>query len=214
MRVAVVGAGVAGLACARRLKAFGHAPLVFDKGKGPAGRMASRRLSTPVGEMAFDLGAQYFTVRSAEFADRVADWVARGVVAPWPEAGADAWTGVPTMSAPLKDLAEGLSIRWRSFVGGLSRGREGWSLHLETGEEGPFDVVVIALPVEQATPLLALNSALFPSRRALSASQPCWAAIYAFDAPLGAASDVIRRSGPIAFAARHGAKPGRTGAEG
>jgi predicted NAD/FAD-dependent oxidoreductase len=37
-RVAVIGAGMAGLACARRLADAGIAPVVFDKGRGIGGR--------------------------------------------------------------------------------------------------------------------------------------------------------------------------------
>ena len=43
MRIAVVGAGIAGIACARGLVAAGHEVVVLDRGKVPGGRMASRR---------------------------------------------------------------------------------------------------------------------------------------------------------------------------
>ena len=57
--VAVIGAGMAGLAAARTLAAAGHAVQVFDKGRGIGGRLSTRR--TDYG--AFDHGAQYATVR-------------------------------------------------------------------------------------------------------------------------------------------------------
>ncbi|MEO9491375.1 MAG: FAD-dependent oxidoreductase, partial [Marinomonas sp.] len=41
--IAVVGAGMAGLTCANELAKAGFAPVLFDKGRGPGGRMAARR---------------------------------------------------------------------------------------------------------------------------------------------------------------------------
>ena len=63
MRIGIVGAGMAGLACAEELTRLGHAVLLFDKGRGPGGRMSTRRIQTSAGEAYFDHGAQYFTVR-------------------------------------------------------------------------------------------------------------------------------------------------------
>ena len=40
MQVAIIGAGMAGLTCASRLAEAGHDVAVFDKGRGPGGRMA------------------------------------------------------------------------------------------------------------------------------------------------------------------------------
>src|SRR5690349_2304049 len=61
--IAVVGAGVAGLACARTLAQAGHAVTVFEQEAVVGGRTAS--CETPFGT--FDHGAQYFTVRDARF---------------------------------------------------------------------------------------------------------------------------------------------------
>ena len=74
---AVIGAGMAGITCARTLAQAGHAVTVFDKSRGFGGRMASRR--TPFGN--FDHGVQYFTVRDERFARAIA--TAPGVVRPW-----------------------------------------------------------------------------------------------------------------------------------
>ena len=78
-RVAIVGAGVAGLAAARALLEAGHAPVVLDKGRGPGGRISTRRAEP----FAFDHGAQYFTARDPRFVEQVAAWEAGGVVARW-----------------------------------------------------------------------------------------------------------------------------------
>ena len=80
--VVVVGAGLAGVACARELTEAGLDVRVLDRGHRPGGRMASRRLwGRPT-----DLGASYFTVDDPGFAAVVDDWSARGLAAPWTDA--------------------------------------------------------------------------------------------------------------------------------
>ena len=60
MRVAIVGAGLAGLMAGRTLAEAGHEVVLLDKGRSPGGRLATRR----IGEATLDHGAQFFTVRS------------------------------------------------------------------------------------------------------------------------------------------------------
>jgi predicted NAD/FAD-dependent oxidoreductase len=67
MRFGIVGAGMAGLACAEGLASEGHEGVLLDKGHGPHGRMSTRRMQTSAGEAHFDYGAQYFTVRDEAF---------------------------------------------------------------------------------------------------------------------------------------------------
>jgi renalase len=78
-RIAVVGAGVAGLAAAARLADLGVSVSVFEKSRGPGGRAATRH----DGPHRFDHGMQFFTARSEPFRRQVADWIDRGVVRIW-----------------------------------------------------------------------------------------------------------------------------------
>lgn len=82
-QVAVVGAGMSGLAAARTLQEHGVSTLVLDKGRAVGGRMATRRHSGAV----FDHGAQHFSARSDEFRERVADWIGAGLVHEWFRSG-------------------------------------------------------------------------------------------------------------------------------
>jgi renalase len=77
MHVAVVGAGMAGVVCARTLVQAGHRVTLFEKSRGFGGRMSTRR--TEFG--GFDHGAQYFTVRDPRFARALL--TAQDVVRPW-----------------------------------------------------------------------------------------------------------------------------------
>ena len=51
-QIAIIGAGIAGLACARKLAQAGVHAVVFDKGRGIGGRVATRR----AGDLRFDHG--------------------------------------------------------------------------------------------------------------------------------------------------------------
>ena len=213
MRVAIVGAGMAGLACADALKNAGHSVAVFDKGRGPGGRMATRRLRTALGEVSIDHGAQYFTARDPAFKDEVATWRDRGIAVPWPLAGADAWIGVPGMNAIIKQMASDHAVTWDHLVTAITRKNEEWWLMGKTGEIGPFDAAVLAIPAEQAAAMLSLHD-FSMARVALKArSQPCWASLFVFDRPLNDLPPMIRNRGTIGWAARNNAKPGRHGPE-
>ena len=209
--IAIVGAGIAGLSCADRLRAAGWAVTLFDKGRAPGGRLSTRRIETATGTAAFDHGAQYFTVRDPGFRAAVARWQAAGLAAPWPEAGPDAWVGTPGMAAPVRDMASSHVVRFPVTVTGLAREGQGWRIE---GER--FDAVAVAVPAEQAAPLLQPVAPAFAARAAATPSAPCWTVMAAFAEPLPGPT-ILREAtggdGPIGWAARNGAKPGRTGPE-
>ena len=91
--VAILGAGMAGAAAARRLAQAGLSVQVFDKGRTIGGRMATRRH----GAMQFDHGAQFMRAHGPAFEAQLNDWERRGIVAPW--VGAGRYVGTPDMTA-------------------------------------------------------------------------------------------------------------------
>jgi predicted NAD/FAD-dependent oxidoreductase len=232
MRIVIIGAGLAGLACARRLGAGGHVVRLFDKGRGPGGRMSTRRVATPQGEAGFDHGAQYFTVRDAGFQRQVEAWAASGVAARWPAAGPDAWVGTPAMNAPVKALAAGLDVTWSAQVDALRREGDGWHIAGRGAGPGagrgagpgagpgagagvaerPFDAVLLAIPAEQAGPRLAAFAPEWAALAKATEAEPCWTVMAAFAGAV-AAPDVLKEGGPIGWAARNQSKPGRSGPE-
>ena len=111
----VIGAGMAGLACAAALARSGARVTVLDKGRGPGGRMAARRVEIGGETVSFDHGAQYFTVRDPAFRETVAAWEQAGVAARWPAAGVEAWVGVPGMRTSISGVttASALTVRMR-----------------------------------------------------------------------------------------------------
>jgi predicted NAD/FAD-dependent oxidoreductase len=211
MKIGIVGAGIAGISCAEVLRAAGHEVTVFDKGCGPGGRMATRRVATPSGNVAFDHGAQYFTTRDPRFAAAVTGWQASGLVAPWPCAGEDAWVGTPGMNAVVKALSRPLTVRWTSRVDALRRVGRSW--FLDSVADDSFDTVIVATPAEQAAPLLVAHDPAMAAMAQSCPSAPCWTVMVAFAERIAIAGDIVRDAGIIGWAARNSAKPGRSGTE-
>ena len=160
--VTVVGAGIAGLACARVLSSTGCAVRVLDRGRRPGGRMSSRTMH----DRAVDLGASYLTARSGSpFAAVVEDWVARGLARPWtdtfavagPDGLRDTTTGPVRYAAPaglrslVEDLATGLDVTCQHPVERVGAGPT------VDGRSSP--AVVLAMPGPQAARLLDPGSA-------------------------------------------------------
>ncbi|MBK9371776.1 MAG: NAD(P)-binding protein [Deltaproteobacteria bacterium] len=224
-RVAVIGAGVAGLACARTLHDHGLPVVVFDKARGPGGRVSTRRAEGG----GFDHGALYFTARDPRFRRVVESWIADGLVAPWEgrfvrlkaggEPSADLlqterFVGVDRMSAIPRHLATELELVPNLRVTTLHHDGRRFTLIDEAGgvREG-FDVVVVAVPAPQAAPLLVLSPAL-AARAAEARLDPCQAVMLRLGAPLELGFDAARVEGsPLGYAARDSSKPGRAPGE-
>jgi len=216
-RVAVIGAGVAGLSCAGALRRAGLAVTVYDKGRQPGGRLATRY--TAVG--AFDHGAPSFTAATTAFADEIARWGEAGQVAADPDRPG-AWTGTPAMNSLPRALAAGLDLRPCSRVQTLQREGRRWTLLDEQGavlDPAGHDAVVVAVPAEQALALLRPAPALAARLQGVQ-GEPAWSvmAAWAADAPgpgTGTLGPLCRRPdstaplGPLACALHDNPRPGR-----
>ncbi|EGV17079.1 amine oxidase [Thiocapsa marina 5811] len=208
-RIAVVGAGMAGLACARRLADAGCAPVVFDKGRGIGGRLATRR--TPDG-LQFDHGAQYVTASSTDFQAVLKQARGDGAAALWND-GAQRTdrphvVGTPGMTGLAKHLGRGLDIRRGIQVTALRRAGRGWTVSLPE-EEADFDRVVVTVPAPQLADLLGSDH---PISREVAAVRldPCLTLMAAFDH--AAPRPFITRTDPehpLAWIAQDSSKPGR-----
>ncbi|WP_036857571.1 NAD(P)/FAD-dependent oxidoreductase [Erythrobacter cryptus] len=210
--ILVIGGGMAGLAAARALHEGGARVIVIDKGRGPGGRMATRRVEVAGHQVSFDHGAQYFTARDPAFRAVVAGWEAAGVAARWPAAGEEAWVGTPGMNACLRAMAAGLEVRWGLRAEGVARVDARWQV-TAGGESFAAPTLIVAIPAEQAAVLLAEPAPALAARAASVTSAPCWAVMALFAAPLPLGDTFRAEQGPIAWAARNGTKPGREGAE-
>ncbi len=209
----IIGGGMAGLSVATGLASSDQSITVLDKGRGPGGRMAARRVEMGGETLRFDHGAQYFTARDPAFRQTVAAWEQAGVAARWPAAGDDAWVGTPGMNACVKAMADDLDVRWGARAEGLSRDSGLWKVEAD-GRIFTAATLLVAVPAEQAAVLLAEVAPDFAALAASVTSAPCWAAMASFAEPLAFEADTYRSDrAPVSWAARNSAKPGRGGSE-
>ena len=222
--IAVIGAGISGLAAARSLALQGYVVKLFDKARGPGGRMATRRAD---GGFAFDHGAQYFTARDDRFRRYVDDWCEAGIVAEWQGligvvddqgvspagAGTARYVGVPGMSALTRHLSRNLNISYSTTVDSVRRDSSGrWRLTSDEGSSlGSFDNLVCTVPPLQAARILRhVPDVIIPE----TSMMPCWSVMVAFEQSLDLIYDgLFINRGALSWAARNSSKPGRSEGE-
>ncbi len=232
-RIAVIGAGVAGAACAAGLLRAGFDVTVFDKSRGVGGRMAARRApwadadGTPhVAE--FDHGCPQFRVTRPRFRTVVDRAATLGCVTRWrqhvyaafpaPQVR-DVVVPTPNMPAFCRHLLSGTPLMLGRAVTGLLRCADGWYLQRagddagiteDGGSEGPFEQVLLAIPPAQAATLLSGRHDDWAAALSAVRMSPCWtlmAVTEELDWPWDAAEP---ERGVLARIGRHDRKPGRT----
>ena len=203
---AIIGAGMAGIACARTLVQAGHRVTVFEKSSQAGGRTAT--IDRPFGS--FDAGAQYFTVRDPRFA-RAIDTVP-GICKRWSAnsvqvldaAGRVAAVGLPhreahwvaspgmqslvtTWADPLAKAGQLITDTRVTRIERDPVNAPGWQLRTE-GPAGTqhvyagFDSVLLAQPSVPAQALISSSGLDTSLTDALStvAIAPCWTLMLAY----------------------------------
>jgi len=223
--IAIIGAGISGLTCATELARQSFSVVVFDKARGPGGRMSTRRVPELGAGVGFDHGAQYFTARSTELRTRVDQWSKAGVVRPWdgrlaalgPEGvepsgrETERFVGTPGMNAVCRHLASEIDLRLGVQVEQIMRNARGWTLvDSEGAHHGPHEFLICSAPAPQTAKLLEREAPEIATRAAAVRMQPCWAVLAAFSDALSVPFDgCFINEGPLSWAARSSAKPGR-----
>ena len=233
MKLAIIGAGLAGLTCAKTAREAGHEVTLFDKGRGPGGRCSTRRAESPIGELRFDHGTIGFRPHSEEFRQMASDWVETGLVKSWqPRAArlsdhgleairadkseAQPWyVGAPAMNALIKTLAAEETAHFGIRLHKLERDGASWRLSFEDDHEDMlFDGVVVAVPAEQAGPILDTAAPQLAHEARTAEAAPCWSVMLGFDRPLPLEFDLIVGDGaPFTRIVRNASKPDRPAGE-
>ncbi|MGE5336674.1 MAG: NAD(P)/FAD-dependent oxidoreductase [Gemmatimonadota bacterium] len=222
-RVAVIGAGIAGLACARELAAGGASVTVYDASDSPGGRLTT--LMSEAG--GYDHGAQYFTVSDVRFASAVRGWEAEGVVQRWNgrvvafstsgvedrTRAAERFVAVPDMLRLAVHLARDLQVRYDSTVARLRHEGSDWFVDCvgqEAQSADPYEAVCVALPSTGAAAMLRDLTPLADIAATVN-WDPCWTAMIALPRSCGADFDAaFFTDDPIlGWCARDSSKPRR-----
>ena len=213
LRIIIVGAGVAGITAAAKLRDAGVNSVVFEKSRGVGGRMSTRQTRNGY---QFDHGAQFFTVRSSDFRNEieVGQWADR--VASWqPEkspisVSSNRYVGVPMMKQPTVAIADDLNVQTNTRIENIQRVSEKWILSVgEHNEPIHADIVILAIPSVQAQALTPFSPQL-EAELAKVTMEPCWSLMAAFDQQTGASFASMESDTAIfSWMAKNSSKPGR-----
>jgi predicted NAD/FAD-dependent oxidoreductase len=207
--ILIIGAGMAGLTAAGMLRRAGRRVLVLDKGRGPGGRMASRRF----GGATFDHGAQFMTAKDPRFAAAMAKWEEAKIVSVWYRRIAGEardnprWRGRPAMTAAPRHLARSVESRFETRVTLLEHNSGGWGAVLAGGDRVSAKAVLLTSPVPQTLALLDAGGIDLPAemRQGLESIryERCLAVMAVLDGTSGIPEPggLVLNDGPIAWIA-------------
>jgi renalase len=212
--IAIIGAGVAGLTCARKLQQAGRRVVVFDKSRGWGGRLATRRLA---GTHA-DHGVCYLQPKGAAFGQLIDELVNEQILRVWTQGihrlSADGVLQPPVKFAPCyaapagataiaRYLGQNLEIINSQAITAISPVSNGWQLNSADGQWNA-EQVVVAIPPAQALAIAGIvidahcsdqmslvnftksitAIAVFPKNQQAAAAQLPWQGIQGIDHPV------------------------------
>lgn len=198
-KIAIIGAGIAGLSCANALRSVFDSITVFEKSVFAGGRLGSHL----VGEFEFPHGANCFEARHPIFRHLLQGWIDHGLVREWSgwqvcldqgemvdmSGSGKLYRGVPMMRSLPQNMAEHCQVIYGQSIQELEAQAQAWNLFNQEGcYQGSFDAVVCATPVSQARELLQMGQKLNEQMHGVS-MQPQWCVMLAFERPLAVPFD-------------------------
>ena len=223
--IAIIGAGLAGLSCATQLQARGFKVQIFEKSRGPSGRMSTRNKDG----WSADHGAQYFTARDVLFIEELNTWIKDGVAdtwhprlkvfenGQWRESASteNRYVGTPTMSKPGKNLAKSLNVAYGKTINQIARQDGKWTLHsVEDGSiDERFNWLALAIPAPQAFALTNFMDQSIAEKNRVD-MLGCWTVMASFTEKQDIPFDAAFINGEIiSWLSRNNSKPGHEGLE-
>jgi renalase len=174
-KVAIIGAGIAGLTVAKNLINKQFSVDIFDKGRAVGGRMSSRR--TEWGYL--DHGAQYFTIKNSIFQDFIAqnelivkEWI--GKFARWQDEKLTMikpenprYVPILGMNNLCKNMAKELNIKLQTRIICLEKSQT-WTLIDENEQKySNYDFLIVTAPPLQTIDLLTNHTTITESIKEL-----------------------------------------------
>lgn len=193
-KIAIIGAGMAGITAARTLTAAGYAVQVFEKSRGSGGRLASKH--SEMGRV--NLGAQTFSTDNPQFLEKLHNWQQAGWVK-HNDSDNRLWTGIPYMSAFTRNLLGEINTLFACEIRSLSHDHNGWLLGDQHQQvHGPFAQLLVAIPAPQAQTLLSNCAAELAEQAACVDMQPVWMVALGFKNPISLTTSQAPRNNSIA----------------
>lgn len=153
--VGIIGAGLAGLTCARHLRREGFTVSLFDKSRGIGGRLATRRIRTGDREIRVDHGLPFLTIQGKNTRFLIQNLLTENLI----HAINDRFYPCPDgMNSIAKFLARDLEIRREFPVTRITPTDDFWSIEGKEGETLTARAIVLAIPAPQAVALLRASN--------------------------------------------------------
>lgn len=191
--VVIVGAGLTGLMAGRQLAHTGLSVIIIEREPVAGGRLATWRS----GSDRADIGAQFFTVRTAEFGAIIEQWLAAGWVKEWSRGWSDGSLlvdrpdGYPRYIADggfagLADrLSTGLPIHYATELRVVITDRDRWCVTTADDKQFSTHSLILTMPVPQSLGILNAGGIELPdtTRQALTSIQygSCLCGVFAAD---------------------------------
>ncbi len=166
--VCVIGAGIAGIVCAKELENQGLKVVILDKSRGVGGRVATRRLhNTQVNH-----GAPYLEVQGKFTQELIIELLEHQIIQPWPGTmyeldslgelkllpTAERYIADEGMTAIPKYMAKGLDIRFSCLVTTVKPTlKQTWQV-ISTDLVIEAKALIIAIPAPQIVGILEASS--------------------------------------------------------
>jgi len=207
--VAIIGAGMAGIAAGRQLHANGWTPTLFDKSRGIGGRLATRRSD----HWRFDHGCPHFIATDDRFQALLDSLHHRRSLHIWTAGGS---IEPPGMSGAARAAAGDLTVMGQAEVIAVEKTSCGWRIAdrdgvIEAPGNGAFSALVLALPSPQIMPILKTADITIPALQNVVYA-PCWTLMLGFETAPDLARPMQRFDhGPLEKIIDENGKPGRAG---
>ena len=156
-KVAVIGAGIAGVVCAHYLNEYGFNVILFDKSRGVSGRSTTKRFFNV--DNGIDMGVPYIYKREiSEFMKPlINDLNQHKVLTKWEKIKKenaqifkdDTFVGIPKMSRIARYFSSDLQLNSTQRVNKIKKVINKWLISTETDQFDSFDTIIFAIPSPQ-----------------------------------------------------------------
>lgn len=176
-KVAIVGAGLSGIACAGALREKGIGSTLFDRGRTLGGRLSTREVRVGGHSFRFNHGAPLLHAKTEAFQQVFAEWVEQGI-ARWVRQPS-VIVGSPSTQTIPERLASGLDVRSSCSVISIARVDGIWDVRSQQYPDSSvrfdqFSHIAFACPSEQAVRVLEMSQIDVPASLSNVSSIPAW----------------------------------------
>jgi len=196
LRAGIVGAGISGASCAGALVNAGWEVEMFEKSRGPGGRLATHRLEQGWATMA----SPFFCAKRDPFRSHLREWVRQGWLMPVRGNVVQGRATISWSRAQLQNhylpiarpsqLVREMLGSAKLYTGTRVKAVQARTLILESGEvKGDYDCVICSVPTPQAIAMLD-DLPLLRGRLADVRYRPIWSFLMRWEG--GPDADVIK----------------------